>query len=554
MRNDRLKKTFCAIGIAALLIIAYYCRSLHLLPDNPFVRVVMTTARSLIQVSLIVMWCISLYHRLINLSVRNYMIAVGMLLAFWLTIRTCKWDFSVDTTHAIGRYCWYSFYIPMVLIPLFGVFIADHIGKSETHKTPKWMRYLYIPAALMILAVFTNDWHRLAFSFPKGIDQYEKHYQHEIVYFVIMAWFVILGFYFVFTLIRKSRVPSGKGFQKLPAVIMAGAVLFWTLYCLKLIKCDLTVVDCLIITLLLESAIQSRLIPSNTNYHVFFRSSTVAAQIVDFSFRPCVLSSAASEFPEDVLRRACMEPTELGDTILHGKAIRGGYVFWQDDVRQMTVLAQKLRETQSCLSEKNEMLRSELELAEQRARTEEMVRLYDRIADEVSDQLAKIEMLLQSAENGHADVREALAEIAVISAYVKRRGNLFLLSEYGNRIQAKELEYCIRESLDHLKSGGIFASLDSSCDGEFSLEHTVAIYDFYEKIIEELFDGITAVLVHLSCKNGELFMRLQIGCRHDINDEFLRMLIAPMGQIRYQIQESDLSLDLTFSEGGVDQT
>lgn len=551
MLNDRIKKVLCAVGIGVLLIIAYYCRSLHLLPDNPFVRVVMTTARSLIQVSLIVMWCTSLYHRLINKSVRNYMIAVGVLLAFWLTIRTCKWDFSVDTTHAVGRYCWYSFYIPMVLIPLFGVFIANHIGKSETHKTPKWMRYLYIPAALMILAVFTNDWHRLAFSFPEGIDRYEKHYQHEIVYFIIMAWFVLLGFYFVFTLIRKSRSPSGKGFQKLPAVIMGCAVLFWTLYCLKLIKCDLTVVDCLIITLLLESAIQSRLIPSNTNYRTFFRRSTLAAQITDTAYHPCVVSSTASVLSEDVMRRACTAPVDLGDTVLNGKEIRGGYVFWQDDVRQMTILTQRLRETQERLGEKNDLLRAELELAEQCARMDEKDRLYDRIASEVAPQLDKMDALLKRAEKEPSALFEVFTAIAVISAYVKRRGNLLLLSEYGEHIKAMELSYGIRESLDHLKAGGVFVSYDSACEGELLWAHTIAVYDFYEAVIEGLLDQITAIIVHLSCQNGVVSMRLQIGCRCDVDDAFLRSLSFPLGSLRYDVQESDLTMYLTYSEGGV---
>ena len=35
--------------------------------------------------------------------------------------------------------------------------------------------------------------------------------------------------------------------QKLPLVIVLGAVAFWVIYALRLIKVDLTVVDCLIV-------------------------------------------------------------------------------------------------------------------------------------------------------------------------------------------------------------------------------------------------------------------------------------------------------------------
>ena len=139
----------------------------------------------------------------------------------------------------------------------------------------------------------------------------------------------------------------------------------------------------------------------------------------------------------------------------------------------------------------------------------------------------------------------------MISAYVKRRGNLLLLSEYGEHIKAMELSYGIRESLDHLKAGGVFVSFDSACEGELLWAHTIAVYDFYEAVIEGLLDQITAIIVHLSCQNGVVSMRLQIGCRCDVDDAFLRSLSFPLGSLRYDVQESDLTMYLTYSEGGV---
>ena len=83
---------------------------------------------------------------------------------------------------------------------------------------------------------------------------------------------------------------------------MACAGVFWILYSLGIVKVDLTAMDCLIITLLLESAIQSGLIRSNTGYNELFEISTVAAQIVDKNYEACYLSSFADDFPEDVMR------------------------------------------------------------------------------------------------------------------------------------------------------------------------------------------------------------------------------------------------------------
>lgn len=177
--------------------------------------------------------------------------------------------------------------IHITLIPLFGVFMIDHIGKPEDYRNPRWMNCLCIPAFAILVGIFTNDAHQLAFCFPKEIVLFDSEYGYGPIYFMAMAWFVLLGIYFVAMLLKKSRVPGRRGMQTLPAVIMGGAVVFWTLYCFGFFRgCDLTVVDCLIIGLLLESAVQSGLIPSNTNYQELFHASSVAAQIVNEAYEP----------------------------------------------------------------------------------------------------------------------------------------------------------------------------------------------------------------------------------------------------------------------------
>lgn len=415
---------------------------------------------------------------------RHYLIAVGILLAFWLILRTCKWEFIAQNGTHLGRYLWYSYYIPMVFVPLLGVFIIDHVGKAENYKTPNSLKYMYIPAAFLVTAVFTNDLHNLVFSFPSGYQNSESDCVYHVLYYVTIAWFILLGIYFVVMLIKKSRVPGSKSFQKLPAVILCISIVFWVLYCLHIVGGDLAAIDCIMIIALLESAIQSGLIPSNTNYYELFRNSTVSAQIFDADYQPCMVSGTATVLTEDVMRSAEAEPVDLGDTILHSKAITGGHVLWQDDVKQINDLIEELRDTQERLGEKNELLKAELELKENRTRTEEKSRLYDRIAKEVAVQLAKAEELLKLAQTEPKQTKNAISKVSVICAYIKRRGNLLMLGEEETIIPAIELEYCIRESLDNLRLGDVFTSFDSKCDGTLKLEHAVIAFDFYENMVK----------------------------------------------------------------------
>ena len=548
--ETKRKTILYAICVAALLIIAYYSRAFHTRVDEPVLKMFLVMLRSVIQISLVFGWCTSVRTRIINKQVRHYLIAVGILLAFWLILRTCKWEFIAQNGTHLGRYLWYAYYIPIVFVPLLGVFIIDHIGKTENYKTPNSLKYMYIPAAFLVTAVFANDLHNLVFSFPGGYQNSESDCIYHILYYVTMAWFIFLGIYFVVMLIKKSRVPGSRSFQRLPAVILGISIIFWIMYCMHIVGGDLAAIDCIMIIALLESAIQSGLIPSNTNYYELFRSSTVSAQIVDTDYQPCMVSGTATALNEDVMRSAEAEPVDLGDTILHSKAITGGHVLWQDHVKQINDLIEELRDTQERLGESNELLRAELELKENRARTEEKSRLYDRIAKEVAVQLAKAEKLLKLAETDPKQTKSVIAKVSVICAYIKRRGNLLMLGEEGNIIPATELEYCIRESLDNLRLGGVFTSFDSKCHGELKLEHAVAVFDFYENIIERLLDDATAMLIHLDCKDGIIKMRLQIGCNEDIAEHTLSELSIPCGKFEWDIQDEDVTVTLHLSEGG----
>lgn len=550
MTKINRKNVIYAIGVAALLVIAYYSRAFHTQVDEPVLKMLLVMIRSVIQISLVIGWCSSVGTRIINKQVRHYLIAVGILLAFWLILRTCKWEFIAQNGTHLGRYLWYGYYIPMVFVPLLGVFIIDHIGRTENYKTPRHMKYLYIPAVLLVLSVFTNDLHQCVFSFPNGIEYGESDYNYQVLYFITMAWFILLGIYFVVMLIKKSRVPSSKSFQKLPAVILGISIIFWVLYCMQIVGGDLAAIDCIMIISLLESAIQSGLIPSNTSYKELFCSSTVSAQIVDTNYQPCMVSGTATPLTENVMKSAEAEPVDLGDTILHSKTITGGYVLWQDDVKQIKELIKELRYTRERLGEKNELLKAELELKENRAGTEEKSRLYDRIAKEVAPQLAKAEELLKLAESEPEHNKSVIAKVSVICAYIKRRGNLLLLEEENSIIPARELEYCIRESLDNLRLENIFTSFDSKCDGELELELAVVAFDFYENIVERLLDDATAMLIHLDCKNGIIKMRLQIGCNEDIAEHTLSELSVPCGNFEWDIQEEDVTVTLLLSQGG----
>lgn len=544
------KKTIIYSTVALVLAMAgILYNGINFPLTNSFWGNSVTILTHIIFVALAFGWVISVRRRIINERIRNYLIAVGMLMAFWLAERTVKW-FFVSEFADLCRYMWYAFYIPMIMIPLLGVFITTYIGKPETYKMPWWLNLLYIPAFALILFVFTNDLHNLVFEFPNGIYYFNTEYEYGFGFYVVCAWFIILGFYFVISLAIKSRVPGSKTFQKLPLVIMACSVAFWVLYALGLINADLTAVDCLMITLLLESAIQSGLIRSNAGYTEFFEISTVAAQVVDKNYQTMYFSSYADDLPEDVIRSALVKPVELSKTMLQGKPVSGGYVLWQNDIKQIKKLMKNLEETHERLSENNFLLKAEIDMNEQKARFEEKNRLYDRIARDVSSQFIKAEELLDKAKENPEDAHNALAQICVISAYIKRRSNLLLLGEENSVISATELELCLRESLDNLSLLGVYSSLKCNCSGYLNVEDSVAVYDIFEKIAEMFIDSINSLMVSLKCEDSVIKLNLQIGCNDGVDSSLLNTLSINGISVTFEVDENDIAVCILLSEGG----
>ena len=545
-KNNRI-----VIAIAGLLAIAFLSRMIYEDLTSATMQAVMLTVRNSIHISLLFMWVVSLHRRLMNKNVRRLMLAVGALMLFWLIDKIVKWDFTGSVTHPLVRYLWYGFYVGMLFIPTLGAFIINYLGKPENYSHPAKLNYLLIPPAVLLALVFTNDLHQKVFVFYNGFINFDLDYSYDWVYYIVMGWFIVMGFYFVVSMLLKSRVPGSRRLQKMPILIMTFAALFWSGYSMRLYNCDLTVTDILIIVLLLESAIQSGLLPSNTNYQQLFDATTIPVQIVDRDYQPHYVSAGALPVSEMKMRQSESGTVHMGRSLLNSAPIYGGRVVWEDDISELTVLQQQLQDTQEQLGEENTLLQAELDLKEQRAKTDEKNRLYDRIAEEVKPQLIKTDILLHRIAREPENREKLLAKTCVLGSYIKRRGNLLLLGEDAKKVSARELEYCIRESLENLRLGEVFTSLNANCSGQLPLEYIVAAYDFFEAVTERLLDNMTAMLVNLNCDNAGIRMNIQMGCTEEIVPKVLEDISLSYGSVTYEIMDEDLVINFVMSEGGV---
>lgn len=217
-------------------------------------------------------------------------------MGFWIAIRGIK--YSLDTCAWLMRYLWYLYYLPMLSIPLLALFVAAALGKPVHFRLPKQMNLLYIPTAVLLLFVLTNDLHQLVFRFPENAVVWMNDYRYGLVYFLAVGWMVLCALTALVIMMVKYRVPHSCKVLVLPFVHVIMALLYGVCYIsraswLMLIAGDMTVVFCLVFAAALESCIQCGLIQANTGYEELFMAGRLGAQITDKENRVCIVSSNA---------------------------------------------------------------------------------------------------------------------------------------------------------------------------------------------------------------------------------------------------------------------
>ena len=68
--------------------------------------------------------------------------------------------------------------MPQILAPLFSLFAALQLGQWEKDAFSRKWYLMFIPAALLIGGVLTNDWHQAAFRAMPGAATLEADYTH----------------------------------------------------------------------------------------------------------------------------------------------------------------------------------------------------------------------------------------------------------------------------------------------------------------------------------------------------------------------------------------
>lgn len=215
-------------------------------------------------------WAFSFYVRCPDATIRNRLVTIAALLAFWLLDVIVKYPMKSDLGTSI---CWYLYYIPMLFVPALASACALRGAGLDTTKIGKTAHSIaFAGSALLALFVLTNNLHHAVFSFSFDDPGWSGNYHYEWGYWLVAGWFILLyGAFFalLFPAARKQLRPSFA-----PLAIIAGlAIAYGLLYILRnahFFSTNLALTYTILIVVAVEITLATGILPSYAWYRETF--------------------------------------------------------------------------------------------------------------------------------------------------------------------------------------------------------------------------------------------------------------------------------------------
>lgn len=352
----------CAVGTMVLL--AWLCRVLPLEGMPSGLREACGILRSLLYLSLFAGWGISLYNRTVHPQVRRLLLNVDLLMLFWILVRTLR--FQLNTPPGMDRMLGYLYYAPMLGIPVLCVQLVLTVDRSERYRLSAWARMLWLPSAVLLELVLTNDLHQQVFRLQQP---WNENYQYGWLFGLVVGWIVICILLAFGIIAHKSRNPRILRRLPLPAIPMVLLGIYAVLYgfhfpLIRQFLGDMTIVHCLMTAASLEGGLRCGLIQSNTGYEELLRVTSLAVQLVDRQGNVYCCSENGRMVDRRELQAAMKGTVQLDEhTLLRSAPVQGGYVMWQTDITELVENMERLKENRTELRYALEESISSLELA-----------------------------------------------------------------------------------------------------------------------------------------------------------------------------------------------
>ena len=519
-RRKRLLYELQLIALwTAVLVITGFMRTQSFIV-SPLGRSVIKTLVLAIYQFCLAGWVVSIHRRVYHQGFRMGIFCLYVMVCAWFVLRTLCQDVFIQD-FAAKRTLWYLYQVPFILIPVVDLQCWACIGSENRWRMSPYLKALWGGGILLCLLALTNDWHQLFFRInPDGN---------------IGGWGALRSLFLLSSLWRITLVGSGLAYLYRRCTVPASKKLIWKPFTIMLLghmrlvysymhfkSFDEDFIEILAMFVavnvaLIESTLQTGLCISNTRHEGIFASSTFPWQITDQDYNERYSSAITGSFDKELLKEALLMEVRVEEHVrLRGAPIRGGYVFWKEDMSAVEKTLEELAETQALLKERNEVIQAEIRLNKRRSRIRAQNELYDKMVRELWECVNHMQAILTESIETEGEARQVFKRACLEGSYFKRRSNLLLLEEKGVTDFGKELEYCIRESCCNISVDGQAYSYVFIGRAFVSASLAKAAYDLFQKVIRQIYDREHAVKIMVELRKEGLGLWFEAGAQDEV--------------------------------------
>lgn len=487
----------------------------------------------------VLLWSVNMSGKIINYKIRHILYSIVFFLEMYFILQICKYRLFFN-----NRNVWTLYYIPMLVIPMLLYYLALCLNRKEQDKPDRRFFLAFIPGAVLVLMILTNYLHMYFLKIDGDGDELRIR-DAGVFYYLYWIYIVLMVIAATVILFGKCRISISR--QKVIKLAFTYAMCMGVLL-LHLVGFRPTINGVALWNIgemfafcvigVLEACIRIGLIPANSNYNEFFYRADIPAVIRNGKDEVVYASDSAGRFAA---------PSK--DEYIQTEPISGGSVSYIMDLSAVNALNREIEDVTEQITVRNNYLKTQNSLKEERAGVDARNRVYDRIAGIVDHQITKIDAIL---DDSTIDPVERFKKIAVYNAYIKRRSNMELLGQSETTFPVSEIVTAITESAEYLKLNEIDVMFSHFAGGKAAADAAILTYEFFEAIAEIIFEGAKKMSVILTNKEDALTLRIIVNLAGlPFSESWKREEVqASSGTINIMQDDEDTILALSFEKGG----
>ena len=497
------------------------------------------TQQTVLALAIYTIWLILLYIRIFDKTLKKYVLSIGVLLVFWMAIRMVK----RYTTGYVTEILWYLYYIPLLMIPTFYYNCSSYLINS---KNKKRRIVAIIISIILFLLVITNSLHNIVFKIKSNINDYN----HNIGYFIIVAWILCLIVVAIINLIKSSKNKGYKNIILISITILIGII--YTILYIKNIpvirKTNMSVIIGTLFCVGLEMMLDFKLIPNNFRYKKIFKNSNLPLEIVSQDGKTRIVTNHSINLKENIINDIKNNKVKSiykdNNIIKNVNVINGGYSIEEKDYSKINEYEEKLKSIQQELIEQETILQKQRKIATEIYETKLKGEIIELLDEKIEQKRNLINELIKEMKITDID---KMKNIKLLLNYCKRMSNLVISSYNKEKYDNKRLGVIINEMLIEAQSLGINGVLKTN-NFEISSGETANIYEIIFETIMKF--RTTNFILYIQVNNSYTEIKYLFDGKHkNFKKEIEKLQLERILEIEQIVDEDGTTIKLKILRG-----